>query len=142
MQAGSANEGFEVNSTINVTPLVDVCLVLLIIFMVVTPMLQKGVPVELPITTNPDKKPDNENQMIISIKQDSTIYIEQNWVPKNEFVGQLKEMHDRNPSKEILIKADGRLRYKDVKRLMDMINEAGFENVGLITEKVKETAQG
>lgn len=142
MQAGSANEGYEVNSTINVTPLVDVCLVLLIIFMVVTPMLQKGVPVELPITTNPDKKPDNDNQMIISIKQDSTIYIEQNWVPKNEFVGQLKEMHDRSPSKEILIKADGRLRYKDVKRLMDMINEAGFENVGLITEKVKDTAQG
>jgi biopolymer transport protein TolR len=141
MQAGST-EGFEVNSTINVTPLVDVCLVLLIIFMVVTPMLQKGVPVELPITTNPDKKPDNENQMIISIKNDATIYIEQNWVPKNEFVGQLKEMHDRNPSKEILIKADGRLRYKDVKRLMDMINEAGFENVGLITEKVKETAAG
>jgi len=141
MQAGST-EGFEVNSTINVTPLVDVCLVLLIIFMVVTPMLQKGVPVELPITTNPDKKPDNENQMIISIKNDATIYIEQNWVPKNEFVGQLKEMHDRSPSKEILIKADGRLRYKDVKRLMDMINEAGFENVGLVTEKVKENSAG
>lgn len=142
MQAGSANnDSFEVNSTINVTPLVDVCLVLLIIFMVVTPMLQKGVPVELPVTTNPDKKPDNADQMIISIKQDSTIYIEQNWVPKNEFVGQMKEMHDRNPSKEILIKADGRLRYKDVKRLMDMINESGFENVGLITEKIKETAQ-
>lgn len=142
MQAGSANnDSFEVNSNINVTPLVDVCLVLLIIFMVVTPMLQKGVPVELPVTTNPDKKPDNEDQMIISIKQDSTIYIEQNWVPKNEFVGQMKEMHDRNPSKEILIKADGRLRYKDVKRLMDMINEAGFENVGLVTEKTKDTAQ-
>ena len=140
MQAGSANGDFEVRSEINVTPLVDVVLVLLIIFMVVTPMLQKGVPVELPITTNPDKKPDNENQMIISMKHDATIYIEQNWVPKNEFVNQLKEMHDRNPSKEILIKGDGRLRYKDVKKLMDMINEAGFENVGLISEKTKETA--
>ena len=142
MQAGSANtEEFEVNSTINVTPLVDVVLVLLIIFMVVTPMLQKGVPVELPVTKNPDKKPDNEDQMIISIKHDSTIYIEQNWVPKNEFVGQMKEMHDRSPGKEILIKADGRLRYKDVKKLMDMINEAGFENVGLVTEKIKETME-
>ena len=137
MQAGSADD-FSVNSTINVTPLVDVVLVLLIIFMVVTPMLQKGVPVELPVTTNPDKKPDNEDQMIISMKVDSTIYIEQNWVPKNEFVNQMKELHDRNPGKEILIKGDGRLRYKDVKRLMDMINEAGFENVGLITEKTKE----
>lgn len=138
MQAVSADE---VRSDINVTPLVDVVLVLLIIFMVVTPMLQKGVPVELPITKNPDKKPDSENQVIVSVKADSTIYIEQNWVPKNEFLGQLKEMHDRSPGKEILIKGDTRLRYKDIKKVMDMINEAGFENVGLISEKVKETGK-
>jgi biopolymer transport protein TolR len=138
MQAVSADE---VRSDINVTPLVDVVLVLLIIFMVVTPMLQKGVPVELPVTKNPDKKPDSENQVIVSVKKDSTIYIDQNWVPKNEFLGQLKEMHDRSPGKEILIKGDTRLRYKDIKKVMDMINEAGFENVGLISEKVKETGK-
>jgi biopolymer transport protein TolR len=137
MQTGSA-EAEDVRSDINVTPLVDVVLVLLIIFMVVTPMLQKGMPVELPITKNPDKKPDSENQVIISVKSDSTIYIEQNWVPKTELVSQLKEMHDRNPSREILIKGDSRLMYKDIKKVMDMINEAGFENVGLITEKVEE----
>jgi biopolymer transport protein TolR len=136
MQAGSASD--EVKSDINVTPLVDVCLVLLIIFMVVTPMLQKGVPVTLPVTNNPDKKPDSENQVIVSVKADKTIYIEQNWIPKNEFLGQLKEMHDRSPGKEILIKGDTRLEYKDIKKVMDMINEAGFENVGLIAEKVKE----
>ena len=139
MQAGSAND--DVRSDINVTPLVDVVLVLLIIFMVVTPMLQKGVPVELPVTKNPDKKPDNAVQVIVSIKADSTIYIEQNWVPKNEFLTQLKEMHERNPGKEILIKGDARLRYKDVKKVMDMSNEAGFENVGLISEKIKETGK-
>jgi biopolymer transport protein TolR len=137
MQAGSGNAD-EVKADINVTPLVDVCLVLLIIFMVVTPMLQKGVPVILPVTNNPDKKPDSENQVIVSVKQDSTLYIEQNWVPKNEFLAQLKEMHDRSPGKEILIKGDARLQYKDIKKVMDMINEAGFENVGLIAEKVKE----
>lgn len=137
MQTGSA-EADDVRSDINVTPLVDVVLVLLIIFMVVTPMLQKGMPVELPITKNPDKKPDSENQVIISVKSDSTIYIEQNWVPKTELVSQLKEMHDRNPSREILIKGDARLMYKDIKKVMDMINESGFENVGLITEKVEE----
>ena len=137
MQTGSA-EAEDVRSDINVTPLVDVVLVLLIIFMVVTPMLQKGMPVELPITKNPDKKPDSENQVIISVKSDSTIYIEQNWVPKTELVSQLKEMHDRNPSREILIKGDSRLMYKDIKKVMDMINEAGFENVGLITDKVEE----
>ena len=137
MQTGSA-EADDVRSDINVTPLVDVVLVLLIIFMVVTPMLQKGMPVELPITKNPDKKPDSENQVIVSVKSDATIYIEQNWVPKTELVSQLKEMHDRNPSREILIKGDARLMYKDIKKVMDMINEAGFENVGLVTEKVEE----
>ena len=137
MQTGSA-EAEDVRSDINVTPLVDVVLVLLIIFMVVTPMLQKGMPVELPITKNPDKKPDSENQVIISVKTDATIYIEQNWVPKTELVSQLKEMHDRNPSREILIKGDKRLMYKDIKKVMDMINEAGFENVGLVTDKVEE----
>jgi biopolymer transport protein TolR len=141
MQTGSA-EAEDVRSDINVTPLVDVVLVLLIIFMVVTPMLQKGMPVELPITKNPDKKPDSENQVIISVKADSTIYIEQNWVPKTELISQLKEMHDRNPSREILIKGDARLMYKDIKKVMDMINEAGFENVGLITEKVEEKGKG
>jgi biopolymer transport protein TolR len=141
MQTGSA-EAEDVRSDINVTPLVDVVLVLLIIFMVVTPMLQKGMPVELPITKNPDKKPDSENQVIISVKSDSTIYIEQNWVPKTELVSQLKEMHDRNPSREILIKGDARLMYKDIKKVMDMINEAGFENVGLITEKVEDNKSG
>lgn len=135
MTAGSVEE---VKSDINVTPLVDVCLVLLIIFMVVTPMLQKGVSVKLPVTTNPDKKPDSPNQVIISIKEDSTIYIEQNWVPKNEFLTQLKEMHDRSPGKELLIKGDARLQYKDVKKVMDMITESGYDAVGLISEKEKQ----
>lgn len=137
MQVGSANE--DVKADINVTPLVDVCLVLLIIFMVVTPMLQKGVSVMLPVTKNPGKKPDTPDQMIISIKQDSTIYIEQDWIPKNQFQSHMKELHERNPGKEILIKGDARLRYKDVKKVMDVINEAGFENVGLIAEPERES---
>jgi biopolymer transport protein TolR len=137
MQVGSP-EVPDVKSDINVTPLVDVVLVLLIIFMVVTPMLQKGVNVMLPLTTNPDKKPDSENQLIVSVKSDSTIYIDTNWVPKTEFVEQMKEMYQRSPGKEIMIKGDSRLRYKDIKKVMDMINEAGYENVGLITERVPE----
>jgi biopolymer transport protein TolR len=139
MQVGSA-ETPEVKSDINVTPLVDVVLVLLIIFMVVTPMLQKGVNVMLPVTTNPDKKPDSENQLIVSVKSDSTIYIDTNWVPKNDFVTQMKEIYQRSPGKEIMIKGDSRLRYKDIKKVMDMINEAGYENVGLITERIPEAS--
>jgi biopolymer transport protein TolR len=137
MQVGSP-EVPDIKSDINVTPLVDVVLVLLIIFMVVTPMLQKGVNVMLPLTTNPDKKPDSENQLIVSVKSDSTIYIDTNWVPKTEFVTQMKEMYQRSPGKEIMIKGDSRLRYKDIKKVMDMINEAGYENVGLITERVPQ----
>lgn len=136
MQVGSGSD--DVKSDINVTPLVDVCLVLLIIFMVVTPMLQKGVSVLLPVTKNPGKKPDSPDQMIISVKSDQTIYIEQDWVPKNQLLSQLKEMHDRNPAKEILIKGDARLQYRDIKKLMDIINEAGFENVGLIADPEKK----
>jgi biopolymer transport protein TolR len=139
MQVGSP-EVPDVKSDINVTPLVDVVLVLLIIFMVVTPMLQKGVNVMLPLTTNPDKKPDSENQLIVSVKSDSTIYIDTNWVPKTEFVNQMKEIYQRSPGKEIMIKGDSRLRYKDIKKVMDMINEAGYENVGLITERIPETS--
>jgi biopolymer transport protein TolR len=140
MQVGSGNE--DVKADINVTPLVDVCLVLLIIFMVVTPMLQKGVSVMLPVTRDPGKKPDNPDQMIISVKEDRTIYIEQDWVPKNEFPSMIKELHDRNPAKEILIKGDARLQYKDIKKVMDTINEAGFENVGLLAEKEKGEGGG
>jgi len=132
----------DVKSEINVTPLVDVVLVLLIIFMVVTPMLQKGVNVMLPLTSNPDKKPDSENQLIISVKSDSTIYIDTNWVPKNDFVTHMKEMYQRSPGREILIKGDSRLRYKDVKKVMDIINQAGYENVGLVTERIPQPGQG
>lgn len=140
MQAGS--DSGSVVADINVTPLVDVVLVLLIIFMVVTPMLQKGVSVMLPVTSDPGKKPDNPDQMIISVKEDRTIYIEQNWVPKNEFGSIMKEMHDRNPGKEILIKGDARLQYKDIKKVMDTINEAGFENVGLLADKEQTEGGG
>lgn len=140
MQLSQDSGTDNVKSDINVTPLVDVCLVLLIIFMVVTPMLQKGVDVTLPLTKDPEKKPDNENQLIVSVKSDSTIYLDTNWVPKNEFEGQMKDLYDRNPSKEILIKGDTRLQYKDVKKVMDMLNEAGFENIGLIAMRAPQEA--
>jgi len=140
MQVGLGNQ-FDVKADINVTPLVDVCLVLLIIFMVVTPMLQKGVAVILPTTNNPDKKPDNPDQVIVSVKENTTIWIDQDGVPRNQFLMAMKEMHDRSPGKEILIKGDTRLRYKDIKKVMDMINEAGFENVGLIANKEKEAGE-
>jgi biopolymer transport protein TolR len=127
----------EVRSQINVTPLVDVCLVLLIIFMVVTPMLQKGVDVALPETHQPEKMPENSKQLTISIKQDGSVFVSQNWVPDDQLAAALKNAHDQTPDKQVVLKGDRRLKYKKVREVMKMINEAGFSHVGLVTEKSK-----
>src|SRR3954454_15022881 len=84
-------------SDINVTPLVDVCLVLLIIFMVVTPMLQKGVPVNLPMTEDPEKTPDSEKQLLISVKADGSVYLGSTVVRKEQMQGELETIHQRTP---------------------------------------------
>ena len=127
----------EVKSTINVTPLVDVCLVLLIIFMVVTPMLQKGVDVALPETKVPEKMPENSKQLDVSVKQDGSVFVGQNWVPDDQLAGALKTIHDQTPDKSVVLKGDRRLKYKKVRDVMKLINEAGFSRVGLVVEKVK-----
>ncbi|HEY3349146.1 MAG TPA: biopolymer transporter ExbD [Thermoanaerobaculia bacterium] len=125
----------DMKSDINVTPLVDVCLVLLIIFMVVTPMLQKGKPVMLPQTERPDKKPESDKELLISIQSDKTIFIDTKWFPDKDFAAKMKEIGERSSNKDVLVKADQRLNYGDVKNVMRMIKDGGFERVGLITEK-------
>jgi biopolymer transport protein TolR len=131
-------EAPEVRSDINVTPLVDVCLVLLIIFMVVTPLLQKGVNVTLPSTVDPEKMPENEKQLEVSIKSDGNVFIGQNWVTEDNLPSTLKEVYETNPERQVVVKGDKSLKYKEVRKVMRLINEAGFTRVGLITEK-KET---
>src|SRR6202040_2048423 len=92
------------NSDINVTPLVDVCLVLLIIFMVVTPMLQKGVPINLPVTEDPQKTPDTEKQLQISVKNDGSVYLGSMVVRKDQVQAELENIHARTPDREIAVK--------------------------------------
>ena len=125
----------DVKGDINVTPLVDVCLVLLIIFMVVTPMLQTGVDVLLPETGQPEKMPENQKQLAVSIKQDGTVFVQQNWVPDANLPAALQEIYSQTPDREIVVKADRRLKYRQVRSLMRLLNEAGFTRVGLVTEK-------
>ena len=125
------------NSDINVTPLVDVCLVLLIIFMVVTPMLQKGVPVNLPVTEDPEKTPDTDKQLQISVKSDGSVYLGPNVVRKDQVEGQLKEIFERTPDREIAVKGDRLVKYGDVLDVLKACREVGFNDVGLISQPKK-----
>src|ERR1051325_2691167 len=129
------------NSDINVTPLVDVCLVLLIIFMVVTPMLQKGVPVNLPITEDPEKTPDTEKQLIISVKSDGSVYLGSTVVMKQQVQSELESIHQRTPDREIAVKGDRQVKYGAVLDVMKACREVGFNNVGLIAQP-KRSPQG
>ncbi len=141
MAMGGGGDRGNLQSDINVTPLVDVCLVLLIIFMVVTPMLQKGMDVQLPTTDNPDKKPEGSKQRLISVNWENppNYFIDSKWLPPEEFQRALDELYQRAPTTELVIKADQRLKYGEVKKVMRMTKDAGFEDVGLIAEKKQKT---
>src|ERR1051326_6253882 len=130
------------NSDINVTPLVDVCLVLLIIFMVVTPMLQKGVPVNLPVTEDPEKTPDTEKQLIISVKADGSVYLGSTVVRKEKVQGELDTIRQRTPDREIAVKGDRLVKYGAVLDVMKACREVGFNNVGLIAQPKRTPGQG
>jgi biopolymer transport protein TolR len=130
------------NADINVTPLVDVCLVLLIIFMVVTPMLQKGVPVNLPVTESPEKTPDTEKQLQISVKADGSVYLGPNVVRKEEIKAALEEIHTRTPDREIAVKGDRSVNYGDVLDVLKASRDVGFNDVGLISQPRKSAAGG
>jgi biopolymer transport protein TolR len=135
-------EAYAVRSEINVTPLVDVCLVLLIIFMVVTPMLQEGVAVALPETTNPAKMPEGENQLDVAVKADGSVFLGPRFVPSNALVAELSAVYRSSPNKSVVVKADSNLKYKQVRGVMRLINEAGFRGVGLVARKVDQPGEG
>jgi biopolymer transport protein ExbD len=121
---------------INVTPMADIMIVLLIIFMVITPMLQKGVDVKLPIASNTAERKDEQKTITVAIKRDSTTYLNGIVVNKPEMVPQVKERLDEAPegSKMVFLKADTELPYSEVMKVMDDLREAGVEEIALIAE--------
>src|SRR5947199_10481937 len=130
------------NADINVTPLVDVCLVLLIIFMVVTPMLQEGVPINLPVAEDPEKTPDTEKQLQISVKSDGTVYLGSMVVMRQQVQSELDQIHQRTPDREIAVKGDRLVKYGAVLDVLKACREVGFNNVGLIAQPKRQPGQG
>ena len=120
-------------SDINVTPLVDVMLVLLIIFMVTAPMMIHGVKVNLPITESKSIK-SKEDPLILSITKKRLIFIENYNVSFNALKGKLKKIVANSAGKEILLQADKDVPYGFVMKVMSQVKEAGITKVGMITE--------
>ncbi len=138
MASGGSKGG--VKSDINITPLVDVVLVLLIIFMVVTPMLQDGVDVDMATTMQPKSIPKEEAvQVTISVKftgdvNEGQVWFKDEWQPDAKALdAKLSELKERMPNAQIHIKADRHLNFGTIKRVMKACNSKGFESVALIT---------
>jgi biopolymer transport protein ExbD/biopolymer transport protein TolR len=131
----------QVRAEINVTPLVDVTLVLLIIFMVVTPMIVRGVSVDLPITSHHDRKNDDNKDLIVSINASGDVYLNADKVPAGGLTAAVAEERRRYPDKGVFVKADRRIHYGAAREVMEAIHRAGVEDVQLGTEEEKP-AQG
>ncbi len=136
------NEGAKVNSNINVTPMVDVMLVLLIIFMVVTPMLQKGRSVDLAMTESPTQMPDadKEDALIVAITRDGSVFFGTDKTLPEDLTNKVKDKLSNRSDKRVFIKADARARYGVVTDVVDNVRSAGVDQVGLLTEQRKSGA--
>ena len=140
MDLGGAKGG--VKSDINVTPLVDVMLVLLIIMMLIAPMLQQGVALKLPTATNTVDKPEVQGQTIIAISKDKRFYLNAKEVQETELATKVSEYLENQKDKIVLIKADEEVEYSAVMLAMDQLRQAGIEDIGLITERQKTASGG
>ena len=141
--------GKGLNSEINVTPLVDVMLVLLIIFMVVTPMLQRGKAVMLPTVGQPEKQSDDGKDLVVSVEYvrrgaafETNLYLGQNLVDVEGLRNRLQDELRKDPSREIYLKGDQRLNYGAVREVMELCHQAGFQQVKLATEEDKSGGKG
>ena len=135
MDVGGAKGG--VKSDINVTPLCDVMLVLLIIMMIVAPLLQQGVNVKLPQATNTVDKPEVQGQTVVAIAKDKSMYVNAKPVQESEMASKVGEILENNKEKVVLIKADEEVEYGAVMSAMDQLRQAGIEDIGLITDPKK-----
>ncbi len=138
MAVAVRNEGANVNSNINVTPMVDVMLVLLIIFMVITPMLNNKVDLTMAEVNNPQAMPDadKDDAIIVAITRDGSIYLGQNKTSLSELGSQVgTKLANKTGDKTVYFRADARAQYRGVEDAIDAVRTAGVEEIGLLTLK-------
>jgi biopolymer transport protein TolR len=138
MDVGGAKGG--IKADINVTPLVDVMLVLLIIMMLIAPMLQQGVSVRLPVAENTKDKPSTQDQTVIAIAANKDVYLNARLVQRGELATKITELLENKKDKVVLIKADQDVDYGAVMATMDDLRQAGIEDIGLITDPKKASS--
>lgn len=126
----------------NVIPMADIMLVLLIIFMVVTPMLTKDIPVDMAATENPRdmQDADKEDAIVVAITRDGRIYIGNQMMQKEDLSGQVKDRISTRLDKTVYVKSDARAKYGDVVAIVDEIRSAGVDQLGLLTQKLEKGA--
>jgi biopolymer transport protein TolR len=139
MALAKRNEGAKISSDINVTPMVDVMLVLLIIFMVVTPMLQKGVSVDMAKVDNPTpmEDADKEDALLVSITRDGKVYFGTEQITVDALTMKVKDRLANKPDKRVYVKADMRARFGGVVQVVDSVRAAGVDDLGLLTDQRK-----
>jgi biopolymer transport protein ExbD/biopolymer transport protein TolR len=143
MALAKRDEGKKVNSDINVTPMVDVMLVLLIIFMVITPMLQHGHQVELAKTNNPEQMPDadKEDAILIAVTRDNKVFLNNDLIGADQLSDKVRDRLANKADKRVYVKADARAKYKSVVDVVDNVRSAGVDQLGLLTEQRQPLAE-
>jgi biopolymer transport protein ExbD len=138
------NEGAKVNSNINVTPMVDVMLVLLIIFMVITPMVQNKVNVDLAksIDASPMPDADHEDAVVVAVTRDGKVYLGANQTSSGDLGPRITDMLQNKTNKEVFLRADARSNYGVVMEVIDNIRTSGVDTLGVLTEQPNATLAG
>jgi biopolymer transport protein ExbD/biopolymer transport protein TolR len=137
MALAKRNEGANVNSNINVTPMVDVMLVLLIIFMVITPMLQHGVSVDMAKVNNPQPMPDadKEDALMVAVMRDGKVFFGNDQIPVDQLTNKVKDRIANKTDKRVYVKADARAKFGAVVGVVDNVRSAGVDQLGLLTDQ-------
>ena len=133
MDVGGAKGSLKAD--INVTPLVDVMLVLLIIMMLIAPMLQKGVDVKLPLASNSTDKPETQEQTVVAVDANKQFYLNSIRIREDELTSQIQSIMESKKEKVVLIKGDQDTPYSSIMAAMDRLRAANIENIGLVTER-------